>query len=171
MPIFSDIDDVGKWLTDTVKEMGFDVPDDRHGTVGMACAVAVSDGIQVLAENEAGPDAELWPQNRPRYKRWKERNYPESEGKTNFRTHQMLSRESLMANVDVTREVVTMKYGTGRPSENDRRKDPTPDTKKAELAHEQQREFYAIGEVAEDHVFEMVADALGEHLQRRADAP
>lgn len=174
MPLDSNIDDVSQWTENIIMDFGFDSPDDQHGTVGMACADSIAEGIQELGDQMLGPDMEEWPINEPKYMKWKARNFS-GERRTNWRTHQMLSKESLLGEVEVTRDQVTMKYGTGQVSPDEKRPDGITDTQKAELAHDpnlppdKRREFYAIGEVAEDHVFDTVSDALENHLQRRAN--
>jgi hypothetical protein len=56
---------------------------------------------------------EPWPENSERYRTKKLRKY--KAGKTNYRTKQMLSRESLLGEVVVNKDSVAIRYGTGNP--------------------------------------------------------
>ena len=182
----SNIGDVGSWLDGVIDEIGWDMPagpeGNTHGS-GSNLAEAVIDtcidGIQARALARSGADANGadeadWPENAEAYRRDKRRRYGESN--PNFRTTQMLSRESLKGTPQVGREDATWRYGTGRAASNARTRHDRQitDVRKAELAHEGQSEhrimrpFFAVAERDADDALIVVESAVVAHIQRKA---
>lgn len=182
----SDIGDLSDWLDEAIDEIGWDMPAGAEGathgraqTLGEASVETVIDGIQARAlvrrgADALGPDEEDWPPNTPSYRRDKERRY--GEHNPNFRTNQMLSRESLRGKPQVGHEAVEWKYGTDLAAENARTKHDRSitDVEKARLAesgqskHQIRRPFFAVSEQDADEVLIVVEDAIAQHFVRKA---
>ncbi len=175
MPMFSNIDDVARWLDSVVADFTFDLPGDR-GTIGEDSAHAIADGIQERSYVDQRGASEPWPENSERYRTEKDEKYGTT--KTNYRTQQMLLDESLTANLISIDEGKTfvMQYGTGTApttsptghiSDQDKL---VTDTVKAAYAHEQGRPFFQLDkQIATERVMPVVSEGLGKYLQERAD--
>lgn len=189
MPLDSDIDDLGDWLDGVIAEIGWDMPagpeGSTHGSnsnLGEAAIDTVIDHIQADAlakrgADAAGSDAEEWIDNERVYRRRKEGLY--GEHNPNFRTNQMLSRESLKGSPEIGHEAVDWPYGTGTPSPDGKTKhDRTiTDIEKARYAergqseHDVRRPFFAVSDAAADNVVVVVESAIEAHLQRKGQNP
>lgn len=181
MSYTSNIDRVGDWLDEVFEEIGWDLPAAHgHGTLGEETIDTCIDGIQARSLVKRGADAlgseEEWLDNHPEYGRKKERLY--GEHNPNFRTTQMLSRESLKGTPVVGHEETLWPYGTGRPSAGGKTgHDRTiTDVEKAEYAetkgqseHGIRRPFFAVTEEDADDALIVVEDAVVAHLQRKAN--
>ena len=132
MPIFSNIDEVGRWLEETIQSIGFQTPA-SDGNMGQAIVHKLAANISERGYAESsGPDSQ-WPGNADRYLRWKERNY--AEDRPNVRTQQMLSQESVEGEVAVTDDQVDWQYGKGEPPAHGGPRDILTDREKGALAH------------------------------------
>lgn len=175
----SNIGDVGAWLDEAIEEIGWDMAAAHgEGTLGHEVIDTVIDGIQARSLVKRGADADgsvdKWDDNRPEYRRKKERLY--GEHNPNFRTNQMLSRDSLRGDPVIGHEETTWPYGTGQPSPDDRTKhDRTvTDVQKAHYAetgqseHRIRRPFFAVTDEDADDALIAVEDAVAAHFQRKA---
>ena len=85
--------------------------------MGKDAAKAVAERIAEAAADQKTTDDEPFPNNAPEYAAWKDKKYgvgPDAYGR---RTGQMLSLESLLGEVDVSGDEVTIRYGTGQAPE------------------------------------------------------
>lgn len=183
MPAYeSNIDDVAGWIDEAFEEIGWGMPASHGGgTLGAEVIDTVIDGIQARSLVKRGADSlggeEEWLDNHPEYRKKKERTY--GEHNPNFRTTQMLSRDSLRGDPVIGHEETTWPYGTGRPSADGRTKhDRTiTDVEKARYAEEGQSEhrirrpFFAVTEEDADDALIVVEDAVAAHFQRKAQNP
>jgi len=174
MPIFSNVDEVGAWLTDVVKSIDFTIPG-VDSAMGLDTAFAVAEGIYDRSDSrQQGADAR-WPENSEPYKSDKLSKY--GTDKTNFRTGQMISLASMLANVTIEPRLITMLYGTGLPptssvngyiEEEDKL---ISDREKAAIAHEEGRPFFEVDETIDaENVMPILREALGKYLEERANA-
>jgi hypothetical protein len=85
----------------------------KEGSLGQDLAALAAENIQLRGADGKGPGGEAWPENEKRYRARKKAHY--GVDKPNIRTGQMLSRESLLGDVEVSPELVRLKYGTGQP--------------------------------------------------------
>lgn len=189
MPIDDNLDSVSGWLDGVIDEIGWDMPAGAEGathgasqTLGEAAIETIIDGIQARAlakcgADPLGGDEEEWLDNESEYRRKKQRLY--GEHNPNYRTTQMLSRESLKGEPTIGHEHVEWPYGTGNPSPDGRTKhDRTiTDVQKAHYAemgqseHDIRRPFFAVTEKDADDVLIVVEDAIVQHIQRKATEP
>jgi len=174
------LDAVSAWIEETIDEIGWDMDSPQgQGTLADAVIDTVIDGIQARSLVKRGADSlgseEEWPDNHPEYRKRKERLY--GEHNPNFRTTQMLSRESLKGQPEVGHDETLWPYGTGQPSPDGRTKHDraVTDVQKAHYAetgqseHQIRRPFFAVTEEDADDALRVVEDAVAEHFQRKAN--
>lgn len=186
MPYESNIDSVGAWINGVFDEIGWDMPAGAEGktsgsdaTLGGAVIDTVIDGIQARALTRHGADAlggdeTEWLENAPDYRKKKAKTYGETN--PNFRTAQMLSRESLKGNPQVGHDTTTWPYGTGTAASNARTKHDRQitDVQKMHFAEEGQSEHqvrrpaFAMSEQDCDDALIVVESAVVAHIQRKA---
>ena len=165
----SNVDDVFAWLTRCVD--GFSLAESGRGN---SIAETIAQGIEERSDQRQQGADEPWPENSDNppgkgYRSRKRRKY--KTDKTNYRTKQMLSRESLLGEVVVNKDSVTINYGTGKPPtagaegyiENSDKQ--ITDIEKAFYAHQLDRPFFELDEQLIDKVFDDFCDELEEHLQ------
>ena len=185
----SDIDPLGDWLDGVIAEIGWDMPAGPEGstsgaaaTLGETAIEVITDGIQARSLASRGADAlgsddAEWPENHPRYRDRKERLYGQQN--PNFRTTQMLSRESIRGESAIGHDEVSWQYGTGLPSPDGKTKhDRTvTDRQKAHYAetgqseHDIRRPFFAVAEQDADDVLICVESAVAALFERKATEP
>jgi hypothetical protein len=175
MPMFSNIDEVSRWLDSIVGEFDFDQPG-INSSMSQDCAVAVAEGIRDRSYEKQMGASEVWPENSREYAKEKEKNY--GSRWINVRTSQMLSMTSLTANITTTDngKTTVMNYGTGEPpnssmtgylEESDKE---VTDKEKAAIAHANGRPFFEIDEdIDTQNVMPIIAEGLSKYLQKRAD--
>lgn len=143
--------------------------------MGRDAAKAVAERIAEAAADQKTTDDEPFPNNAPEYAAWKDKKYgvgPDAYGR---RTGQMLSLESLLGEVDVTRDEVTISYGTGQAPErssasgyiNESDKSIT-DIEKAFFVTNQggkRLKFYKAGAAGREAVVEVIKEAIGRAIQ------
>lgn len=175
----SNVNEVAKWLEDTINSFGFDSDGPGGETIGAACARAIAEDIQSSAvEVQAEPDGRDFPDNDDKYAAFKAQKYGRTGRAFGVRTGQLFSTESLMGSVKVSGDEMEMGYGTGKPvstgaggsgyvSSSDR--DQT-DIEKAVIITslaKKRIDFYKLGPYAEVEVFEIVAEGLERHIKSR----
>jgi hypothetical protein len=164
---FDNFEEVSAWILGSVKT--FDLGENSRG---QAIAEAVAEGIARRSYDVQGsPSDPDWPENKPPYKKRKERLY--GTGKTNYRTGQMLSRESILGKVTIDPKTVEIHYGTGKPptdgmngyiEEADKQ---ITDIEKAFIAASNDRAFFELDDEIKNRTSEIVSDALADHLRSR----
>jgi hypothetical protein len=176
MPMFSNIDEVARWLDSVVTEFDFDQPG-TNSSMAQDCGVAVAEGIVKRSYDQQMGASEVWPENSDEYAKYKEEHY--GSRWINVRTSQMLSMASLTANITTTDDGKTavMNYGTGEPpnssitgylEESDKE---VTDKEKAAIAHANGRPFFEIDEdIDTQNVMPILAEGLSKYLQKRADS-
>lgn len=174
MPLRDNVDEFEAWLDAALEEFGWDVPAaDGGGTLASAVVDVIVDGQQARARVQRGSDGG-WDDNTDAYRDEKEGLYGQSP--PNFRTRQMLSRESLRGTIEAGRDVAEWTYGTGEApgSGRTKRDRTTTDTDKAYYAHigqspkKVERPFFAVTEEDADDALPAVEDAIAAHLERKA---
>lgn len=176
----SNINEVAKWLDDTIDGVSFELPGSGPDpTLGHACARAVAKDIHDSAKDvQQEPDATEFPENDDRYAAYKDAKYGRTGRAFGFRTGQTFSMESLMGTISVQPNEVEMAYGTGRPvskadggngyvSESD--KDQTDIEKMYLLTNVAAKRIdpYKIGPYAEAEIVEILAEGLERHIKSR----
>jgi hypothetical protein len=173
VPITSNIDDVDRAITGTLYRFGM-TSQSKQRNLGEDLAHGVADGIEVRSDQQQRGEVVIWPENSDNppgkgYKSRKKRLY--GTDKTNYRTSQMLSHESLVGELLVDRNEVKMTYGTDRApttsangyiEERDKR---VTDREKAAYAHEdgKDRDFYELDEqIVDERIMPLIEDALQE---------
>ena len=142
-------------------------------SLGHDMAVVVATGIQERSIPEMkAPDGDTWDPNEPKYAARKRAKYDADQ--PNVRTGQMLSLESLLGDVSVAPETVTMRYGTGDPptsaangatlTEGDK---SITDIEKAYFGSKT-RPFYALDSTIEGEAVKVAKAALADHLREKA---
>lgn len=172
----SNIDEVGRWLDETIAEFGFET-ETGSGPLGLVAARLIAEDIASSAVDvQAEADGTEFPDNEDRYARFKAEKYGRTGKSYGLRTGQMLSVESLMGEVVVSTETVVMNYGTGKPPTTSKTGYLTAadtsitDVEKAFYIRRSGKpiDFYQVGPFADEAVKEATADALERHLRRRA---
>jgi hypothetical protein len=162
-------DEVGAWLDELVQSYDFTRPGE-DGSLGQDLARVVAQGVidRTVAQQQAADGSQLR-ENEPRYRARKKKLYQVDQ--PGLRTGQMLSLTSVLGEVDVTADEVTLRYGigeaptsssTGFISEADKR---VTDRDKAGWFTEGGRPFYALDETINTEVAEHAGEALGTHLR------
>lgn len=134
-------------------------------SIGKDAAGIVAQGIIDRSVNDQGGAAGAWLPNDPDYTAEKARKY--GVELIGFRTGQMISLPSLLGNVDVEPDTVTIRYGTGQPpreamsssyiSKGDQ---AVTDTQKAGYFTEKKGPFFEWDEPIARAVREHMADEL-----------
>jgi len=181
MPIFSNVDDVEKFVLKCLDDFGFDVPGKGNATLGDDCAeeLAIAIRNRSLTEQRGGVGP-VWPENKADYRKWKEKTYGET--RTNIRSDHMLSVDSLKGVPVITKDEVVMNYGlgvpppaSGSPKEYFGTDDVKTDIQRAEYAQVYQsqgdRSFYNLSGDVNEPVLHRVAEALKQYIQDKADLP
>jgi hypothetical protein len=129
-----------------------------------------AEGIAIRSANEQkGGEGPPWKENSEPYRSDKFRRYGVTD--TNYRTRQMLSIQSLEGTTTITKDLVTIAYGTGQAPTSgatgyiDPKADDATDVEKAGWAEEQGRGFFQLDENIKQHNFEDFSKALGEHMR------
>jgi len=172
--------DVSRWIEEAIEGIGWDMASPQgEGTLADAVIDTVIDGIQARSLVKRGADAlggeGEWKDNEPLYRKRKQAAY--GEHNPNFRTTQMLSRESLKGDPAIGHDETTWPYGTGRPAADGKTKhDRTiTDVEKARYAeqgqseHRIRRPFFAVTEEDADDALLVVEDAVAQHFERKAN--
>lgn len=160
----SNVDDVHRSVMEAITGFNF-----HKGGSGWHMVEAVADGIQERSADRQMAAVQVWYANEPIYRAWKQRKY--GTDKTNYRTGQMLSRESLLGVVVIDTNTIEIRYGTGRPpaySENGYMEDSdrqTTDIEKAYWASQDDRQFFELDDRIKDHTFQIFTDAFGDHIR------
>jgi hypothetical protein len=160
---------VGRRMVEAIRTFDFEVAHEGR-VLGKIIADEIADGImQRSSETQSSPSEGHWPPNEARYARAKMKYY--GTDKTNYRTGQMVSKESLLGEVDVVARLVRIMYGADRPPVKTSINDWVPlidqhatDTDKSFYAHEQGRGFFELDDEICNTVYTAVNAALAEHL-------
>lgn len=110
----SNIDQVCTWIDDVINSIDFTRPGEDE-SIGKDVAVSIAQEIADDAAEQMEPDGTPFPANEAKYAAWKGRKYGMQEPAYGYRTGQMLSLESLIGEVDVKADEVTMTYGKDLP--------------------------------------------------------
>lgn len=162
----SNLDDVMGQLNRFLESFDFTRPG-IESSMGKDAAHAVAEAIAQAAADQKTTDGEPFPDNEPKYADWKDRKYGVGNPAYGRRTGQMLSLQSLLGNVDVAPDEVTLTYGTGEApersvasnyiGEGDKK---VTDKQKADYNNERMNNFYKIGEAGRAAVVEVMREAL-----------
>ena len=114
------VDEVITYLEGFLSQINFLRPG-HDGSLGRDCAMTIlrgpdlddQEGIIGRNEAEVNPDGSAWPDISEKTKKRKLKYYGWDD--IAKQTNQMLSLESLAANIDVQADLVTLQYGTGQP--------------------------------------------------------
>lgn len=157
-------DEIGRWIQKSVNEFTF-----QKGLSGWHMVEAVADGIQERSADKQMAAVQVWYANEPEYRAWKKAHY--GTDKTNYRTGQMLSRESLLGVVKIDTNSIEIQYGTGKSpttSDNgymDKSDRQVTDIEKAYWASQDDRQFFELDDKIKDATFQIFTDAFGDHLR------
>lgn len=159
----------------TLDRIDFTMTGPSGDTLGHDVAMAVVEAIQERAARQETPDGMRWPPNSLDYtaEKWEKYGWT----RTNYRTGQMLSTESLYGRTTVTTEGVDMVYGTDEPPMNSSapsgymspEDQEITDVEKAQYAHEQGREFYGTNDQDAEKIKGLIEDAIARHIGFGAD--
>ena len=153
-----------------VETFDFSLPG-RDQSLGRDVAVRIAAQIAERCAKGVDPEGKPWKPNAPGYASYKRVRYnvyqPGELG------GQMTSLESLVGQPEISRDEITMKYGTGeRPARASRsgtqlRESETTatDREKAQYFHDSGREFYGLTDEDAGSVTEMLVEALGKHFR------
>lgn len=173
--IFHNLDQVHKWIKESVLGFGFHLDGETTETLGEECAEDIAVGIRLRSVTENS----RWPANEPKYAEWKEDKYGvPAGGSVNLRTSvspgSMLGTDSLKGTRTVSQHEVVMEYGmdlpptysmTGYINNDDVKR---TDRQKASYAIGANREFYFLDDqYTNQPVFERVGRRLHKWLEER----
>lgn len=159
------------WIKDLVGEFNFKLPG-KDESVGKDMANLAAQRMTDRSEQQQGsPDGSIWLANEPRYAAWKAKKH--NVHAVGVLTGQMLSHESMLGQVTIDKEEVTMKYGTGDPARRFRGgesydvDEPPTDRQKAQWFEEGGRKFYGLDEQINTELANLAGEALDEYLAER----
>lgn len=169
----SNADSFADWLGGVLDDFDFNSPG-VHLSLRDDASSSVAEGIQERSKERQCGAKDVWPENEYSYRKDKAEKY--GTELTNYRTSQMLSTESLLANVGTTDNgrTAVMQYGTGTAPKTsmtgyieDADKLVT-DTEKAAFAHELGRPFFQVDqEIGTTRVLPLVSEALQKYLDKK----
>lgn len=165
----SNAEEVDAWLEQAIDSFDFTRPG-AEGSLGRDLAVAAAEGmIERGTVDHKAPDGGAWAPNEPTYAKYKSKRY--SAEQPNVRTGQMLSLQSMLGDVRVGPELVTIAYGTGQPpassfngaelTEGDK---AITDVEKAYFASRTRR-FYGLDEEINERLQGVAGEALAKAIK------
>lgn len=159
MPGSHNVEQVYNDIKDFVDGFNFTTQTEDKSTGVNVCGVIV-DGIvrRSLDEQRSADDA--WDALNAKYKAWKEKKYGiDSIG---YKTGQMLSHVSLLGQIEITPELVTLLYGTGAADAEDA---SITDIEKA-FFFSQRRPFFELDDTIADAAFARIEELLEDYLRK-----
>lgn len=146
----------------------FQIPG-KDQSLGRDLAGIAAQGIVDRSVTEqAGPNFQGWRANDPKYTARKQKEF--GVDLIGVRTGQMLSLESVMGQTTVGDDEVEMKYGTNTPASRSStgmgklKADEPTDTQKAGWFTDGGREFYELGDVDAEAIYDAATKALEDYL-------
>lgn len=131
-------------------------------SLALDAAGVLADGIIARSIDEQKAADAAWDALNAKYKTWKVNKY--GVELIGVKTGGMLSLDSVLGDIQITPELVTILYGKGTPD----RDDPSiTDIEKAFFFSER-RPFFELDDAITDRIFELIEKRLEEYLRKAA---
>jgi hypothetical protein len=159
------VDQLCDQIEELVETFGFESAGVEGKSLADDAVHAVAESISEDCREGKAPDGSEWAPNKEPYRSWKAKKYGVHD--PGYLTGQTLSIESLVGEVEVTNDRVTMTHGVGAVDEDgvtDREKGIWL-TEGDEKQGREPRPFYALNDDRSKAVVDVLSEGLGRHLR------